>query len=199
MKVYYLAPQKDFSVHKDMYIDTIKAIKNHGGIIVDDWFASYRRLDNDDAFVSDSSKYYQEAMKQITDSDIVIFDATVSSMSIGHQMTYALYLQKPTLLLINEEFRKREDLFIAGSESPLLTIKSYRTASDIDKYIEGYMNSNQLNKKNRLNLALDRQQSEYLAWASYYYKRTKTALVKQSIDKMLYSDDEYRISRNSKI
>lgn len=199
MKVYYLAPQKDFSLHRDNYAHAISILLKDEAKIVNEWFVNYERKDADDSYIEDSSKYYQEAMQQIASSDLVIFDATVSSMSIGHQMTYSLYLQKPTLLLLNGKYKKPKDLFIAGSESQLLTVLVYENKKELEERLKKYLADNKLNKKNRLNLALDKAQHEYLVWASFNYNKTKTKIVKQAIDKMKENDEEYKESKNSKV
>jgi hypothetical protein len=192
MKAYYLAPQQDFFRNHGFYQSAIQAIQKEDVAITDTWIVDYNRSASDNGTARDSSMYYQEAMTHIMDSDIAIFDATVSSMSIGHQLTYALYLQKPTLLLVNGAYRNPKDLFIAGSESSLLQIATYERQEEVEQKVRDFIRENRQAKKMRLNLALDKAQSEYLTWASFTYGITKTSLVQQAIDKMRNSDEDFK-------
>jgi len=199
MKAYFLAPQKDFTRFHNFYRAAIGALSEAKVDFTDEWICGYEREDGDDSVVVESAKYYQESMKDIARSDIVVFDATVSSMSVGHQMTYSLYLQKPTLLLVNGKVKPANDLFVAGSQSPFLTIKTYETEADIKAIVKDFVKKNDETLATRLNLALNESQSRYIAWASFANKKTKTKVVQDAIDNAMYSDDQYREWMQNKV
>src|SRR5690554_3739674 len=45
-----------------------------------------------------SHTLYKDVMSAIVVADVVIIDASVKSMSLGHQLTYALHKGKPVLV-----------------------------------------------------------------------------------------------------
>jgi hypothetical protein len=193
MKVYYIAPYKGLLEHKENYERTIKVLLEEGVNLLNNCIKDYESYG---ASKRESAAYYQQAMQEIADADLVLFDVTISSMSIGHQMAYALHLQKPTLLLANNRYKEPNNLFVAGIQSPLLTLAAYDTGEDIERIVKKYLRDNKSSKKGRLNLALDKPQQEYLMWASYQYNKSKTALVKHAINKAIQEDNDYRAFRN---
>lgn len=190
MKAYFVAPQKDFSQLSPYYKATVALLNNAGVELTNPWIKEYERKDN--SVQLESAKYYQESMRDIASADFVIFDVTISSMSVGHQMTYALYMQKPTLLLVNVGVKKGKDLFVGGSTSPFLKIIEYKSVDDIEKSLMKFIRDNTRISSSRLNLSLNKKQANYLSWAAYTYKLTKTKIVQNALDDAIYGDKEYR-------
>lgn len=199
MKVYYTAATSEFAKHKDYYLKTRESIISHNGKLTNDWIPDYIKKVESGESISDSSEFYQEVMDSIEVADVTIFDATVSSMSIGHQLTYSLHRQKPTLLMLHKDGRKANNLFIAGSNSPDLQMVEYSNIDELEEMVSKFLQDNAGAKEYRLNLALDKKQNDYLAWAAYTYNRTKTDVAKSAIDREMNGDSRYSELRKSQV
>jgi hypothetical protein len=137
------------------------------------------------------SDLYTKVMLAITQADAVIFDCTVRSIGIGHQLTYALDISKPSLLLYQALSGKEDDLFIGGSKSSFLTIKSYEKIEEIPEIINSFLQKNLSRAKVRFQLVLDKEQNDFVERASYKYKRNKSDIIKSAIDKLAKEDISY--------
>lgn len=199
MKVYFTAATSEFAKYKNYYLQTREAILKEKGSLTSDWLPSYIKDLEKGQEHADSSEYYKEVMDSIELSDVAIFDASVSSMSIGHQLTYSLHRQKPTLLLLHKDSRKSNHLFIAGSKSPDLEIADYSTPEEIGAAVSKFLQDHSGAKDYRLNLALDKKQNDYLTWAAYSYNKTKTDIAKGAIDREMNGDPRYSELRNSQV
>lgn len=147
-----------------------------------------------------SHTVYKDVMSAILTADVVVVDSTVRSMSVGHQVTYAMQKSKPVLLLKKFSNDKRhKKLFIEGSESRGLNTAEYKKTSDIKKILENFFKKYEDKSTRRFNLVLTGSQDSYVSWASYHYKKTKTDVIQEAIDKMAEKDIAFKryLSRQS--
>jgi hypothetical protein len=191
MKVTFNCSTVRITEFKSFYRAAVSAIKEEH-TLVRDWIErSIDAIENGKEPIP-YSEIYQDVMSTILQTDVAIFDCTVKSMSMGHQLTFALDKNKPTLILVNKSEGPLENLFISGNKSPLLTIKSYTSEAQITSIIKTFLRSHGEHSKTRFNLVLDKSQDMYVRWASKRYNKSKTELIKQSVDTISGSDAEYQ-------
>lgn len=144
---------------------------------------------------------YKDVMTAIYTADVIVVEATVKSMSLGHQITYALERGKPILILtLGEKNKKTEKLFVEGSESKDLITVSYKNKKEIKDILKNFLDKYENKSIKRFNLVLTGAENNYIEWASFNYKKTKTEIIQDSIDKILEKDITYKkyLSRQSK-
>lgn len=131
-------------------------------------------------------------MSAIVTSDLVIIDATIRSMSVGHQLTFALQKMKPVLLLQHaKDSVSTKDLFISGAKSPLLMIATYNSKKQILPLIKNFIRKYESNSKTRFNLVLNKAQDNYIQWSAFNYKRSKTEIIQEAINEKMEKDKEF--------
>lgn len=139
-----------------------------------------------------TSSVYGEVMLAIVTADAVVVDATVRSMSVGHQLTFALQKMKPVLLLQHgEDKNKIKELFISGAKSPLLMMRNYRNKQEIKPLIKEFVKKYESKAKTRFNLVLNKAQDSYIQWASFNYKKSKTEIIQEAINEKMEKDKDF--------
>lgn len=193
MKIYFSCSLENIVTHKSNYLEIIQNIKENSATLTRDWVENAINNIENGKNRPPRSELYSEIMKAIIDSDLCIFDVTEQSMSVGHQLTYALDKRRPTLLLINKSNGyDPNDLFISGSKSGYLTVKDYSSHSDIKKIVRNFILKNKNQSKTRLNLALDKHLADFLEWLSFKDKTTKTGILQSLIIEKMNSTPEYK-------
>lgn len=192
MDIFFSCSTDKILEHKDSYLTILKSIKSQGHTLTRDWLE--KSLDLAEKKVEDipREKLYTEVMSAIIAADVAIFDCTVQSMSIGHQLTFALDKGKPSLLLAKKTQEKIENLFISGSKSSYLTLKNYSNEEELKQILFEFLSKNSSKAKVRFQIVLDRAQHDFIEWASFRYKRNKSDIIKDAIDKKSSDDSEYQ-------
>lgn len=199
MKVFFSCSTGNLLDHKDDYLAIVDSIEHNGHTITRDWLRKAVEQTQNGESRNTRSDLYTKVMSAISQSDAIVFDCTVRSMGIGHQLTYALDKSKPTLLLFKKNSNNNEDFFITGSKSSFLTIKNYTSKKEIPELVKSFLVKNLSKPKVRFQLVLDKVQNDFIEWASYRYKRNKSEIIKSAIDRIASEDKDYvKLSRNLK-
>lgn len=192
MEVFFSCSTDNILEHKDSYIAILKTIKSEGHVLTRDWLEKSLDLAEKKREDIPREKLYTEVMSAIIAADVAIFDCTVQSMSIGHQLTFALDKGKPTLLVAQKSQEKIEGLFISGSKSSYLTLRNYSNNEDLKQAILEFLSKNSSKAKVRFQIVLDRAQHDFIEWASFRYKRNKSDIIKDAIDDKSSNNEEYQ-------
>jgi len=195
MKIHFACSTFELEIYGKNYVDICSLIKDAGHTIARDW------IDNAVATLEDYKKgkikidrveIYNKAVESILASDVVIIEGTVSSFSIGHQMTLALNKNKPTLVLIyndgSDKKNKLQNSFINGIKSPFLTIAKYSSKEDIKRILARFLNQSTSHTV-KFNIVLSKEIENYLDWASFYYKINKSEFIRDMLTKHINEND----------
>lgn len=180
--------------NKTALIEILKAIKESGGVILENWvkreFAGINKK-------SLPSQIFSQSRKAIKKSDIIIAECSYPSNSLGANIEYALSLQIPVLCLHLEGKEKNIGKVIAGSGSSLFKISKY-SPSDAKNVIEEFV-SILLRKRIKYSIFLNSQQSKYI---EYLVKKKrsqdgpkssyKSEVVREIINKAIEQDRDYQ-------
>lgn len=192
MTIFFTASTKDLLSHKDCYLEIRNTIKSLGHSLSRDWIDD--SIDKAQKGVEDIPhvSLYQDVMSAILIADLIVVDVTERSMSIGHQVTFALDKKKPVLLLLNsKENSAVNDLFISGTQSPYLQIKCYSRKEDIKPIIQSFINKYESKSKSRFNLVINKALDTYIEWAAFHYKISKTEVIHNAIQEKASNDRNY--------
>ena len=192
MIIFFSCSTKDILKYKNFYRQIGDSIKNLGHTINRDWIdKSIEYAEKSSPDVPPPSVYW-EVMSAIVTADLVIVDATVASMSVGHQLTFALQKMKPVLLLqYTKDNEDIQELFISGAKSPMLMIKRYSSVEEIKPIIKEFIRKYESKSKTRFNLVLNRAQDSYIQWAAFNYKKSKTEIIQESINEKMEKDKAF--------
>lgn len=193
MKIYFTCSTAEFNKYRETYFKIRNLLISENHVLTRDWLPhTEERLNNNQTDLRDIKEIYQGCIKAIVDSEIVIIEDTVSNFSTGHQITKALQMRKPTLVLWQgEKHRQFSQMFIHGIDSDILEVVEYKI-NDLEKIIKTFLNKYQdISEKNRFHLVLDNLERSYLDWAQNKYKKSRTKIIKDSLRKTIDSNSDF--------
>lgn len=139
------------------------------------------------------SAFYKDIINAILIADVVIADATVESMSLGHQLTFALHKHKPLLIFrYKKRNEKNKELFIEGSDFKDLAVIEYENIDNITKNLRQFFKKYEKKSIRRFNLILTSTQDTYIRWVAHNFRKTKTEIIQEAIDHIAEKDAAYK-------
>lgn len=193
MKVFFTCSTRSIDKYADFYRAIRDEVLKLGHQLSRDWIdysinVAQRKIPD-----IPSHTLYKDVMSAIVTADVVVVDATVRSMPIGHQLTYALQKGKPVLVLRHKnKGEELERLFIEGSEAKDLLVAEYEDIDDIKKQLQRFFRKYEGKSVRRFNLVITGAEDSYVSWAAFNYKKTKTEIIQEAIDKMIEKDFVYK-------
>lgn len=195
MKIFFSTTTSQFDKFKHLYYMIRGFLVKEGHILTRDWLQLIRdREEGIEIPKLNAKERYHYVVSALTNTKILIIEDTVSSFSNGHLITLALVKKIPVLVLWHEKLKKKKfkTNFIEGIESDYLEIHKYNEKNYKD-IIRGFIKKyTKTGEKNRFHLVLDGIEREYLDWAQYNYKKSRTEVIRGSIRKTIDKDEEYQ-------
>lgn len=193
MKVYFGSSTSKIDKYYPLYKLICNTVSNLGHQLTRDWLDEAKEnLDND--LKINFEEMYDEIIASILVADVCIVEGTVKGLSTGHVMTVALNKGKPLLFLHQDLGNDKFPFIVNGAEAHLLTEKVYKDQKEIPKIIKEFLDSQRKGKRIRFNLVLASQENNYLEWASFYYNKTKTDVIRELIGSQLNTNVNFQKS-----
>jgi len=193
MKVFFTCSTRSIEKYSKNYRAIRDAIISSGNKINRDWIDYSINVAKRNTPDVPSHTIYEDVMTAILTADAVVVDATIRNMALGHQLTYALQNEKPVLLLrLKTKKDTKEKLFVEGSKFKNLNAHEYTTPKEAKAIVKQFFEKYKNKPKKRFNLVLTGSQYNYINWAAYYYKKTKTDIIHESIEDSAEKDSLYK-------
>lgn len=195
MKVHFACSTSEINTHKEDYRKICSLVKEMGHSITRDWLEDAIKLVDNQAVDSlDREDTYNKVVASILASDLVIIEGTVSSFSVGHQVTLGLTKSKPTLFLVKKSATQKKsprikDSFISGLNSPLFKVVEYDD-STLPDILNDFLNNNGGRPVVKFNIVLTREIESYLDWASFTYKINRSEFIRNLILRHMRDEDK---------
>lgn len=193
MKVYFTCSTAEFRKYRDTYFAIRDFLIREKHILTRDWLPhTAERLSSGQTELPDIKEIYNACIKAIKAADVVIIEDTVSNFSTGHQITKALQLRKPTLVLWKgRKYKQFNQMFIHGIESDLLNVVEY-TDQNLKDHIKIFLNKCEgLTEKNRFHLVLNNLERMYLDWGQYEYGKSRTRIIRDAVRSAIEKDKKF--------
>ncbi len=194
MKIYYTSSTAEYNKHKKNYNHIRDFLIQNKHILTRDWIPHTEKdIETGQTDLKPKIKdIYKACIKAIGEAELVIIEDTVSNFSTGHQITVALQQRKPTLVLWQgKKHRQFNQTFIHGIESHILEIAEY-TDNNLEEILTHFINKYQgLRVRNRFHLVLNEVERQYLDWAQFNRGKSRTRVIRDSLNKELKNDQEY--------
>lgn len=193
MKIYFTCSTAEFNKYRDNYFAIRNFLIKEKHILTRDALLHIEeRLQSGDVVLKDIKDIYKACVNAIKEADSVIIEDTVSNFSTGHQITLALQMRKPTLVLWHEKKHHQfKHMFIHGIESDMLQISEY-TNKNIEEIVRRFINKYEnIQEKNRFHLVLNNSERMYLDWSQFVKHKSRTKVIREALKTALDSDEEY--------
>lgn len=193
MKTWFGCTTAKWLEYREYYFAIRDYLKEIGCIILFDWLEDADFRIRNKIRKRDIDKIFQNITRAIRDSDSVIIERTVPGFSASHQITYSLFLRKPTLVLRQPRLNPRfSNYYLDAIDSPYLTIKEYNRNNFRD-IINEFIGQSRLEQgPQRYNIVLDKKQKYYLDWASVRHNKSRSSLLRKYINSEIESDKDYK-------
>lgn len=193
MKIYFTCSTAELTKYKDDYFAIRNFLIQKEHILTRDWLPyTQQKLTAGDLEVRDIKGIYKASLMAIKEADLIIVEDTVSNFSTGHQITIALQLRKPTLVLWQgKKHRQFKQMFIHGIDSDILQVSEYNSENReelIQQFINRYENNAE---KNRFHLVLSNAERMYLDWAQFVRGKSRTKVIREVLRQRMLQDEEY--------
>jgi hypothetical protein len=193
MKIYFSCSTAELARYGADYHAIRDYLVSNGHILTRDW------LDETEAYMHagnkelDIKKIYAACVEAIREAELVVIEDTVSNFSTGHQITLALQMRKPTLVLWQgEKHRHFNQMFIHGIDSDLLQVAEY-TKENLDDTLQTFVNTYEDKpEKNRFHLILSGRERRYLDWAQFTRSRSRTKVIREALKDAIEHDPDYQ-------
>lgn len=194
MKIWFGTTTLKYKKYKKHYLMIRKYLIDHGHVLTDDWIGKHGSWIEENPYATrDIKNVYQSVINAINEADASIIEFTVPNFSTSHQITYSLQRRKPTLVLRLNRENTFKDSYIDAIESPFLTIKEYNTQNFKEIINEFLGLSEYEDGQGRYNVVLSVKNKYYLDWASLKYKKSKSKIIRDLIEKEMIGNEDFSI------
>lgn len=192
MKIWFGATSLKIEDHIENYRKITQYLKENGCVVLFDWIEiAYNWAHVHSGQKRNVKGIYEEVLMAIEEADACVIEYTVPNFSSSHQIMLAIHKKKPTLVLRLHKDNIFPDSYIEALDSPYLTVKEYNLANYkeiIDEFI-GY--SNLEPGQGRYNIVLDKKHKYYLDWAASKYKKSRSGIIRDCLEKKMVDDVHY--------
>ena len=187
MKIWYGITTAKYLKYRSVYIKLREHLINSGHILTHDWFLQvdpdFHRKDTNKRDSRDMKKIYDEIIRAIDNAEAVIIEFTVPNFSTAHQINYALFKRKPTLVLrMKKDNPYFTDSYIEAIDSEYLKVVEY----DLKNYkevIDQFIGESSIGFGiKRYNVVLGSKHDYYLDWLANKEKITRSEALRRIID-----------------
>lgn len=177
MKVFFTASQrgrKEFGKYYNIIIDELK---KSGYTLIDDDILNktpnqlYKQLETGRKA---NVEFYKNKLDHIQQSDIVVFESSTHSLSVGFVIEKALEYNKPTVVLY---FKENCPYFLSGDEDEKLVLKNYNEKNLI-KILNSALELAKERRDKRFNFFISPKLLNYLEKTSKNMGITKSKFIR---------------------
>ncbi len=119
---------------------------------------------------------YRTLQRAMADSQCVIIEGSVISLSVGFILGGALNMGKPVLFLVHNGGLSQRNRFVSAIESKLLTYKTYATDEELLLHLKTFLRHHDY-IKTRFNLVLPNELNSYVTVESQKMGISKTEYI----------------------
>ena len=138
---------------------------------------------------TEAEGYAKSAFRWLKAADIVIVDVTVSNVSVGYELSLALSLMKPVIVLYDAK-KSETPHSLRGVASDRLQLLEY-TSETLEQVVEDAIEYAGQSNDIRFNFFISPTIGQYLDWISTYKKIPRSVYLRNLIEKDMLGNPEY--------
>ena len=184
MRVHFIASVKDYDRDIDVYKKIILLLQENGLTLAVDWLSSIAK---ESIKEKDWKSIYQENIDAVTKSDVVVAEVTDKSFLVGFQVSTALQMKKPVLLLSTTN--KVDSVIGVDLNEENISYSQYNN-ENLENIIEEFAQQNISDGKQvRFNFFIDKKLLNYLNWRSLKYGIAKSEVIRAALKNDMEKSD----------
>ena len=194
MNIWFGTTTLKYKKYKTYYLMIRKYLIDSGHVLTDDWIGKHGKWIEENPYATRNIKnVYQSVINAINEADVSIIEFTVPNFSTSHQITYSLQRRIPTLVLRLGRENTFKDSYIDAIESQLLTVSEY-SKETYKELINEFLGLSEYDEgQKRYNIVMSNKNKYYLDWASLKYKKSRSSILRDLIDREMTNDKDFSI------
>lgn len=196
MKIYFLGAISGLDKYKKNYQKEVRILEKLGHNVVSDHILE-RDKDKTETFVIKNDVDYFEFMSsRIKSSDLVVADISFPTANIGFEISHALSNNVPVIALYSAEKGNKVIPLLVGNQSDLLKLCSYSDET-LERILKSEVDKIQDSNSAKFTILINESIAEYLDWVSKKNNLTRSAFIKDLIEKFMVSDKSYKKNKTT--
>lgn len=189
MKIYFTASlrgKKDFG---ENYIRIIKALEELGNKVYSEHITSHDSANVEQQSKEESQKIYGRLITEIKKSELFVAEVSSQSLSVGHEITEAISLSKPVIVMYTGENRPG---LLFGADYDKLQIVKYELG-DIRKLLAVAIAEARKRADVRFNFFVSPKILSYLDWVAKNKMIPRSVFLRDLIEKEMKKDKGFKL------
>ncbi len=190
MKVFFAAAASDASsMDTKTYTEIMNIISTLEHKLTNQYFLTYSNKNKELASNSGEGNVFDEIRESIIDSDCMIAEISIPSVSLGIQIEFAISNKIPVLCLIKLGINDKLPKMIRDYKTNLLSKETY-TQANLRKKVVYYLSSSPKGKI-KFNMFINPEIDKYLSYVSKKDRSTKSEIIRDLILGKMRKDLNY--------
>lgn len=187
MKIYFTASARGIDKLSNNYQLIYQFIESLGHTNLDDVVLKADQQQIYDKDHKSRAKFYNETIKKIKKSNLVVLEVSTHSLSMGFVMQKALELNKPVIALYKKGF---DPYFASGIVDDKLQVVEY-TDHDLKEVLTTSIIFASDTQDTRFNFFISPRHQNYLDWIAKNRKIPRSVHLRDLIEKDIAENQEY--------
>jgi len=189
MKAYFTASLRGIDKYYGNYVRIVKALEELGLEVFEQTTKVTKNYVHKEISNEEKVRYYKQVLRWITQVDVVVVEASYSSLSIGHEISLALERDKPVVVLYCEGDAPH---FLIGIKSDKLLIQKY-SLGDLKRVLKSAIEYASARHDTRFNFFIPRRLVVYLDWVSKKRRIPRAVYLRQLIRREMQMNKDYQV------
>ncbi len=188
MKVHFMGdPRGD----KDTYKKVIDVIEKTGNTLVTDYILHRDQESVEKETEAESELFIKKSTSWIKKADVIIFDVSLPSVSVGFDVATALNYSKPVIVIYNRQAQSLVLNSLKGLNSERMQILSY-DMSTLAETLELALDFAEESNDIRFNFFVTPAINAYLDWVAKDKKLPRSVYLRHLIEKDMKNAPDYQ-------
>lgn len=188
MKIYFTASLRGKKEFGDYYIQIVKCLEQLGNKVFSDHVLSIDSVEVEAQEEADLQRAYGRLLKEIKQADIFVAEVSTQSLSVGHEITEAMNLNKPVVLL---HVAGKRPTMLFGSGYEKLQVVEY-AANNLNSLVGESVEEAKKYADVRFNFFVSPRILSYLDWVAKTRMIPRSVFLRDLIEREMKKDKEFR-------
>ncbi|RLC34473.1 hypothetical protein DRH14_02915 [Candidatus Shapirobacteria bacterium] len=136
----------------------------------------------------ESEEFYRKLLKKLKKVDVVVAEVSYSSLSVGYEISVALELGKPVVVLYLAD---RAPLLLEGNKNDKLLLVEYDEKS-LEKVLDKVIEEARKKADVRFNFFVSAKILSYLDWVAKTKRIPRSVFLRNLIERQMKRDKDFR-------
>lgn len=188
MKIYFIGSISGKEKYLENYQKIVGTLESQGHTVIENTLKPSQEYVYDEITDDEKVKYYKQVLKWINKADVVVAEASHSSLSVGHEISVALEKSKPVVVLYTEGNAPH---FLEGITSDRLIIENYNM-NNLASVLNASVDYASDQQDTRFNFFISPKIANYLDWISKSKRLPRAVYLRNLIEDHMTDNQEYQ-------